>query len=205
MKEYKMRISLTFDTPILGSSPSNPQLYDDFIASKAPVTANIDEELEEIGRADAADKTMTVFPRGDDGVPMFRDYQIKGFFKAACQALRKVSDTKSSKIKAFKKEIDTLIFIDEKRIPIAFDGEITSLQRPLRASTPQGERVSLSCSEMIPESATCEFTIKTLLKSHIPLIKEWLDYGRYSGLGQWRNAGYGQFTWKLIKEWEEDC
>ena len=50
---------------------------------------------------------MTIFPR-DNGVPIYWDYQIKGFFKDACGMLRKVTGSKSSKIKAYKKEIDGL-------------------------------------------------------------------------------------------------
>ena len=30
-----------------------------------------------------------------------------------------------------------------------------------------------------------------------------LDYGRYCGLGQWRNGGYGRFVWKRIEDKEE--
>ena len=29
-----------------------------------------------------------------------------------------------------------------------------------------------------------------------------LDYGRYCGLGQWRNGGYGRFVWKRIEDKE---
>jgi hypothetical protein len=26
------------------------------------------------------------------------------------------------------------------------------------------------------------------------LLREWFEYGQYSGLGQWRSAGWGRFT-----------
>jgi hypothetical protein len=29
------------------------------------------------------------------------------------------------------------------------------------------------------------------------VLKEWLDYGALRGLGQWRNAGYGAFTYEV--------
>ena len=32
------------------------------------------------------------------------------------------------------------------------------------------------------------------------LVREWLDYGAYSGIGQWRNSGKGRFTWEEIAE-----
>lgn len=85
-----------------------------------------------------------------------------------------------------------------RQIPIFFDGEITGLQRPLRAQTAQGERISLANSEMIPAGATCEFTVKCLLDDHEKTVREWLDYGCFSGMGQWRNASYGRFTWEEL-------
>ncbi len=30
------------------------------------------------------------------------------------------------------------------------------------------------------------------------LIEEWLDYGEYRGLGQWRNSGKGRFSWEPV-------
>ena len=83
-------------------------------------------------------------------------------------------------------------------IPIEFDGEIGSCQRPLRASTPQGERIALANSETIPAGATMEFDIKLLSDTHVPLVTECLNYGKYRGTGQWRNSGKGRFTWELI-------
>lgn len=26
-------------------------------------------------------------------------------------------------------------------------------------------------------------------------MREWLDYGKWSGIGQWRNSGKGRFLW----------
>lgn len=138
-----IRVRLTFTEPILGTSPSNEEIYTDFVGSKAPDASTLVDEVAALGVEAAAEKGMTVFPRLDDGTPFLYDYQIKGFFKDTCGGLRKVSGTYSSKIKAFKKEIDRLIFPEPRCIPILFDGKIGSCQRPLRASTP---RVSGSAS-----------------------------------------------------------
>jgi hypothetical protein len=143
------------------------------------------------------EKSMTVFPR-DNGVPIYWDYQIKGFFKDACGMLRKVTGSKSSKIKAYKKEIDGLIFVEERKIPIHFDGEMGTCQRPLRGQTPQGERIALANSETIPAGSWIEFTIKCLCDSHEAAVREWLDYGELRGIGQWRNSGKGRFKWEEI-------
>ena len=67
--------------------------------------------------------------------------------------LRKVKGTKSSKNKAYKKEIDGLIFVQERQIPVQTAEELTNCQRPLRAQTAQGERNSLASSEEIAAGA----------------------------------------------------
>lgn len=196
MKEIKVR--LTFTEPLLGTSPSNADIYRDFVGSKAPDAANMEDEVAALGVDAVAEKSMTVFPRTEDGVPFLYDYQIKGFFKDTCGGLRKVAGTTSGKIKAYKKEIDKLIFPEPRCIPIHFDGEVGECQRPLRAQTAQGERVSLAISEQIPAGASIEFSVVCLCDDHEKAVREWLDYGRFSGIGQWRNSGKGRFTWEEL-------
>ena len=169
MKELKVK--LTFIEPILGTSPANPDIYREFIGSHAPDAASVEDEVAALGADAVAEKSMTIFPRLDDGTPFLYDYQIKGFFKDTCGGLRKVKDSSSSKIKAYKKEIDKLIFPEPRTIPILFDGEIKECQRPLRAQTAQGERVSLAMSEEIPAGATCEFTVVCLCDDHIAQVR----------------------------------
>ena len=196
MKEMKVKLTLTEE--ILGTASNNPEIHSEFIASKAPDAQSREEEIEAIGVNAEVEKSMTVFPRDENGNPIFWDYQVKGFFKDACGMLRKVSKTKSSGIKAYKKEIDGLIFISERQIPFIYVGNIGNCQRPLRAQTAQGERISLANSETIPAGATLEFTVECLVDSDMDAVREWLDYGRLRGLGQWRNSGKGRFTWEEI-------
>ena len=196
MKEIKVR--LTFTEPLLGTSPANKDIYREFIGSKAPDASTVDEEVEALGADAVVEKGMTVFPRLEDGTPFLYDYQIKGFFKDTCGGLRKVDKTVSSKIKAFKKEIDKLIFPEPRCIPIRFAGSISECQRPLRTSGPTGERTALAISEEIPAGATCEFTVVCLCDDHEKAVVEWLDYGRFSGIGQWRNSGKGRFRWERL-------
>lgn len=196
----EMKVKLTFTEPVLGTSPADEEVYDTYIGNNAPNAASLEEEIAALGVDAVAEKGMTVFPRLDDGTPFLWDYQIKGFFKDTCGGLRRVKGTASSGIKAFKKEIDKLIFIKERKIPFAFNGEVGVCQRPLRAQTMQGERISLAKSEEIPTGATIEFTITSFLDSHRDAVREWLDYGVYSGIGQWRNSGKGRFTWELLSE-----
>ena len=67
MKEIKVR--LTFTEPLLGTSPANPEIYREFIGSKAPDAATVEDEVEALGADAVAEKSMTVFPRNADGVP----------------------------------------------------------------------------------------------------------------------------------------
>lgn len=193
-----MRVRLTLTEEVLGTASNNPEIHSEYIASKAPDAKSREEEIEAIGVDAEVEKSMTVFPRNENGDPIMWDYQIKGFFKDACGMLRKVTGTKSSKIKAYKKEIDGLIFVQERQVPFVYEGEIGNCQRPLRAQTAQGERISLANSETIPVGATLEFTVECLVDSDMEAVEEWFDYGRLRGLGCWRNSGKGRFTWEVI-------
>lgn len=198
IKENVMRVRLTTTEEMLGSASSNPLIHQEFIASKAPDAASMEEEVAAIGVEAAMEKAMTVFPRDERGRPIIWDYQIKGMFKDSCGMLKRVPGSLSNKLKAYKKEIDGLIFIRERKIPIQFEGEITTCQRPLRAETMQGPRVALASSEAIPEGAVVEFTVVTLLPQLMDVVREWLDYGALRGLGQWRNSGKGKFVWEEL-------
>lgn len=197
MKTIKVKI--IFTEPLLGTSPGNEEIYRDYIGAKAPTQEAEDEEAAALSTEELVQKGKTVFPRMEDGRPFLWDYQIKGFFKDTCGGLRKVPGTKSAGVKAFKKEIDKLIFPEPRRIPLCFEGPVTEYQRPLRAQTPQGERVSLAISEQIPAGATAEFQVVCLDDKQLDLVREWLDYGRFSGIGQWRNSGKGRFVWEEME------
>lgn len=197
-------VKLTFIEGILGTCPNDEDIYKRFIVDKGKSNgAEISEEME-IQELDALpvdeqiEKGMTVFPRTEDGQPFLYDYQIKGFFKDTCSMLKKIPETESSKIKAFKKEIDGLIFPMPRQI-VFENAEMDICQRPLRAQTMQGERVALAMSEEIKAGTSVMFSVKYLSDSHEKAIREWLDYGELRGIGQWRNSGKGRFTWEEIK------
>lgn len=195
-----LKCKVTTLEAMLGTASNNKEIHSEFIASHAPDAKSREEEIEAVGVEGTIEKSMTVFPRNKEGVPILWDYQIKGFFKDACGVLRKIKDSESSKIKAYKKEIDGLIFIDEREIPIQTKEPIMSCQRPLRASTPQGEKISLANSEEIAAGATIEFHIRIGEDKLVPAVKEWLSYGRLRGLGQWRNSGKGRFCCEILEE-----
>ena len=197
MKELKIRI--TFLESVLGTQTGDKDIYRNFIGSKAPDSSTVEDEVEAVGVDEVVDKGKTRFPITEEGKPFIYDYWMRGFFKSACSALRNIKGTKSSSIKAYKKKVDLGIFIKDRMNIIENITSITECQRPLRCSTMQGERVSIAISEEINSGATCDFTIQCLDDNDIELVKEWLDYGQFNGLGQWRNSGHGKFSWIEIE------
>jgi hypothetical protein len=193
---------LTGLTPILGSAPASRAIRTQYIASKAP-TDKLREE-EEAASFDLDEKGLTVFNRNRQDQLCLMGYQIKGFLKGALTALKA-----QLKIAAAKGKIDNLVFVEPRYIPLIRDGqplrdEDEILERPLRAQTMQGERVTLAASELVedPWEITIEMTMipnAGTAKSEAlswDAIEAALDYGAYHGLGQWRNADYGRFIWE---------
>ena len=199
MNKTTLKVKLTFTEEVLGTANSNPDIHREYIASKAANAATTEEEVEALGVDAVVEKAMTIFPKDENGVPFIYDYQIKGMFKDSAGMLKRSPGSKSSKIKAYKKEIDGLVFVEPRKIPFDLSGPIGDCQRPLRAATPQGDRVALADSETVPAGSSITFEIILLNKDLEPAIREWLDYGALRGVGQWRNSGKGRFTWEEIE------
>lgn len=215
----KLTVKCTFIESVLGSSPNNQNIYRDFIASKSPDAINVEDELAAVGVEAYTEKHITIFPRDAQDRPFIYDYQIKGFFKDACQMLSRLSKreeittedgkvkkqktaaNESGKLKAYKKEIDGLIFVEPRQILIeSGDADVGLNERPLRAQTAQGERTALAISEELPAGSTFTFTVQLFNPEHRAAVLEWLDYGFYRGLGQWRNSGHGRFTYQIVAD-----
>jgi len=191
-------VTLTFLTDILGTVPLNKQIYTDFIASKDGAPANAIEEVETIT---IDDKGKTGFHRLPDGTPVLYDYVVKGYLKDACSMLSRMEDSLSKKVRAFKKVIDGLVFVEPRLIPFTLHGTVGELQRPLRAQTAQGERVALAFSETIPTGSTLNFELLVLDDKTMSqeLLFELFDYGKYRGMGQWRSGSWGRFSFNMAK------
>jgi len=207
MQIERFNVQLNFIEPVLGSLPADPEVYSKYIASKAPAPWVQDEEIaaaeEAAVKEDNArmEKGLTVFAYDEKGL-YFYDYHIKGFFKEAGNTLK---DT--VKIKNLRSKIDNYLFIQPRRIYLQRpDGSFVKeedeiLERPLRAQTMQGPRVSLAASEKVNLPVVLAFTIEILENGKDvswELVRELLDYGRFKGLGQWRNGSWGRFEWRLL-------
>ena len=201
------RIEVTLTDEMLGTNPNDKKVHETFINSKSPDAETREQELEHLPVDEMINKEMTVFYR-QNGKPAIACYHLYGFFKSACGYLRKVSGSESSKLKAYKKAIDGLIKVypnaDDKtgrylELQLPDGEEIGNCQRPLRASTMQGERVALANSETVPSGTKFECDICVFDDSLWKAIEEWLNYGEFNGLGQWRSSGKGTFTWKYVE------
>ena len=198
---------LTGFTPLLGSQPASQAVRTEWIASKAP-TDDLRAEEDELFGGD--DRGMNVFLRDTQAGDMLciYDYVIRGYLKgslAAMQAQLKVAQARS--------KIDKHVFTGPRMIYVMRDGkpmidEDDVCERPLRASGPRGDRVALAASEMVLDPWTIEFYVKlypnkgTVKSDSVTwaAIEAALDYGEDCGLGQWRNAGMGKFTWERIEK-----
>lgn len=199
-----MKICITLTEEVLGSSPSNEELLASYIASKSPTDDLTAQEVDNI-KAQAAEERTTIFPKTADGTPFIYDYQIKGMFKDSCKALATAGKAgypggkHCAALKAYKKAIDGLIFVSPREIPYNLHGlKMGFCERPLRAQTPMGERVSIAKSETVPAGSTIEFEVTCLDQKLEDVVRECFDYGTLRGLGQWRNSGKGRFIWEEL-------
>ncbi len=201
--EKEIKVRATFIEEVLGMASNNPDIHSDYIISKAPKPKLIEEEENDLLNFDSDadnEKQTTVFLKTADGEPYIYDYHIKGYFKDCCGMLNRKANSESKKLKAYKKVIDGLVFVKERKILFKNYGDknLKHCERPLRASTAQGERIALARSEVIPPESYIEFTVQLLDGKLENVVREWLDYGALRGFAQWRNSGKGRFTWEEI-------
>ncbi len=201
MEYQTLTVEITLTEEMLGTAPSKEDLYVNFVQSKAE--ERDPAEVEAFDFDDELERGTTVFPRTEGGAPGIWDYQIKGFLKEACRMLKRADgDFAVKKVKAFLKEVDGLVFVEPRLIPIRLPEGVDDVgvcERPLRATTAQGERVALTRSETVPAGSTFTARFVLLNKADEQVVRECLDYGRFHGLGQWRNSGKGSFVWREVE------
>jgi hypothetical protein len=192
-----MKVKLTLTEEMLGTKAANPDVFADFIASKHPSGTPARDELD---NAEHREEAGTTVFHTQDGVIGIYDYQIKGFFKDACGAMNRFDkDARNGleKLTAHKTKIDGCIFVTPRFIPITLPAgaKVGICERPLRADTAQGPRVSVCRSQTVPVGSMMEFEVQVLSKDLVPYVEAWFGYGALRGLGAWRNSGKGRFAW----------
>ena len=183
-----MKIKLRLTEPMLGTVPKDPEVYKSYIETKKPESV---DEKEYLTIEKIEEKGWTGFHKDENGLFIY-DYMIRGFLKNAGNVLK---DTDTIKIKNIKSKIDNVVFVFPRKIYLGKSEPDGVIERPLRAMTMQGPRVSLTRSEYVVAGTEIEIEITILPNKEITedIIKELLKYGRYCGLGQFRNGSYGRF------------
>ena len=239
----KYAVRVQFLTRLLGTAPSDPKLYKDFIIGKAIETAlkkarteedkkaieelrkartdheltllpgavnssllidspeSVKDALVKDGSEPAEEKGKTIFRANKHGL-VLPGYMVKGFYKEAAKAIAEFAQPTS--------RIDKWLYIAESEIPLMRDG--VQLQRehtydwarPLRTEDQYGvSRTCIAVSEVIDPPCEIQFTVLVLPKGFVQksdsgkfgkdAVKQWTEYGAFTGLGQWRNASNGAF------------
>lgn len=216
MTTQTLGIHITFTEPVLGSSPGNPALHAQYVASKAPPGASGEEAeaSEGVPLAELERNATSVFPRAPGGAVFCWDYQWRGFFKGALQALIALNSApKALNPWNFRRAVDSFLFVTPRRVGFLnaqggkIDGKLEVFGRPLRASTLRGDRIALAASESLPAGTLCRFAVTLLTPSMAPgvarstlavftpaLVEACLDYGKLVGFGQFRGGSFGRFT-----------
>ena len=193
---YHLRI--TFEDEILATCGTNE--YFVTAMAKEDEKKSIEAAVDEYEGVEEADRPMTVFPRTEDGQPFIYDYLIKGFIKNAAKAFNALGG--DNKLTSYKSKIDGGLFIEPRQLVLNLpEGkELGLCCRPLRASTMQGERVTIAKSESAPVGTSVEVWIKVMNPDVKKKLFNYLDYGFYNGLGQWHNSGKGKFSYEILED-----
>lgn len=226
----RFRITETFTTALLGTAPANKAIYAEYIATRraeglakraaaaqrmgigvpAPV-GTVEEELETIV---SEEQGLTVFHADATGIFLF-DYEVVGHYKEAAETLADAHG-----VPMVRSKLDTLMYVrpckpsspGDRRIYICDSAGVPCkradgrIERPLRAMTMQGPRVSLTCSEMVTEGRTVQYHLEMLPYLRAgwgksakaveiePFIRLLCSISDKHGRGQWRSGGNGRFT-----------
>jgi hypothetical protein len=190
---------ITLQERCLGTAPLDPQIYEKYIASKAPRPELIEEEVDMI--INDGNKEITGFRKDSEGLYL-PSFMILGFMKEAGNVLKEILG-----IKNLKSKITTSIFVFPQYIHLKdnFDGYF---DRTIRVQTPKGPRTSIVRSEYVDEGTAFEMEVRCIKHKElsISLVEKVLCYGERIGIGQWRSSGLGRFTWEPISDiwWTTD-
>lgn len=184
VREYKIQLLEN----MLGTVPKDEEVFKTYIESQKPITITEDEAItiEKI-----EEKGWTGFHKDPEKGLLIKDYLFKGFIKHAGNTLKE-----SLGIKALKSKITEFVFVFPRNIFLGKMQPDGVFERPLRAMTPQGERVCLARSDYVKSGTVFSLTIGLLKHPQInwKAIDALMSHGILMGLGQFRNGSFGRFV-----------
>ena len=226
MKKEIIGLRFDFEETLLGSASGNPEIHEQFIASKAPTTAETAEEVAAVSDETVEEmiqKHSTIFPKDETGLFIW-NYQMRGCFKENLHALITLGDISHVSAWSYKTAVDQYIMVNPRRIYLhAPDGTIIqepsgTLQRSMRVDTLQGPRVALARSETVPGGTWIQFQVSMFLPTVGPRMKkdgtprkapplflrqnlmDAIEFASEQGFLQWRTGGYGRFRYTETTE-----
>jgi hypothetical protein len=202
-----INVEIELQEPMLGTVPKNKEVYAKYIATKAPTPENGEEEIQTVEEIEEGG--WTGFHVDEEGLFCY-NYMFKGQIKAGLEVM--IESKAIPPIPAYKKWCDRMIHIYPRRVRFCNgDGKPLTkpdgvIERPLRAMTPKGERVTVTRSDVIDVGRRAKLNIRVLnntKKLNPKAIKAAMEYGEFYGLGQWRGSGgYGRYwitSWEVAK------
>lgn len=217
-REFDVHVKLL--EQMLGTVPKNKEVYASHIANKGreqllknagkglknasgeeltPETTEVmlQEEVETIQEVE--ERGWTGFHTDEQG-PFVFDYFVKG---TLCEAARTIAKQieKEHGLKQLQDKVKRFLFVSPRRIRLPAIEE-KPLERPLRAMTAQGPRVTVVRSDSIAAESEFTFRIRLLDGSGLTptIIQKILAYGELIGFGQWRTGSYGRYSVVSFKE-----
>ncbi|MBS3904804.1 MAG: hypothetical protein KGZ39_05715 [Simkania sp.] len=207
-----MKVKLTLLDDMLGTMPTQKSIWTDYVAGKMTkgmkrdgktedeINAELESTLDGVEDIDELERGLTGFLKDEKGY-YIPHYMVKGLLKEAGRVMKEFGKGKTA-IKQLQSKVSHGVFISPNKIYVApADAKLEICERPLRADTPKGPRTSIARSYVIPAGTILEFEV------HVPYgtlpdkcIVAMLDHGRWSGLGQWRSAGKGRFSWEDVSD-----
>lgn len=190
-----LNVTLRLLEPMLGTVPMDPAVYKTFIAGKQEDTVKTEEEVETVPE-DIERKGWTTFHKDDEGLFVY-DYFVRGFIRNAANVLKDQLG-----IKNLRGKVTDFVFVRPRRIHLGKKAPDGVVERPLRAMTQQGQRVTLVRSDYVAVGTTLTFQVVILKHKEITreTIEKLLAYGEFQGLGQFRSGGYGRAVVESIAE-----
>ncbi len=85
----KMKVRITFTEEVLGTASADAEIHRTYIASKAPDALSKEEEVAALGVDAVEEKSMTVFPKLEDGNIIGGDFGYKQSEKSGSDGTKK--------------------------------------------------------------------------------------------------------------------
>ncbi|HMV01616.1 MAG TPA: hypothetical protein PLJ37_00680 [Chitinophagales bacterium] len=200
LEKHKIKLILTEDQ--LGTIPKSKEIFKNYITEKARDQKTPEElqqlQIEEVASVEELEeKGWTGFHVDENGLFIY-EYMIKGFLKEAGNTMKEIVG-----IKNIKSKLNNLVFVAPRKMYFKRNGDYIKsadgvFERSLRVDTPMGPRVALARSEFVNAGAELDIEVTIVPNKEITWkrLLQIFEYGSLKGLGQFRNGGFGRFTFE---------